>query len=126
MTKFVKISEVSKILNLVNDKTKKPLNYILRYWETQFADIKPKRINNQRHYSLEQVEKLKTIHYLLKKEGMTILGVKNILKLGSKVLDVNNDDGLRSNVLNNNFKSKAIKLLQKIKKMKKYGKKISS
>ena len=126
MTKFVKISEVSKILNLVDNKTNKPLNYILRYWETQFADIKPKRINNQRCYSLKQVEKLKTIQFLLKKEGMTILGVKNILKSGSKVLDVNNDDSLRNNVLNKNLKSKAIKLLQKIKKIKSYGKKISS
>ena len=126
MTKFVKISEVSKILNLVDTKTNKPLNYILRYWETQFADIKPKRINNQRYYSLKQVEKLKTIQYLLKKEGMTILGVKNILKSRSKVLDVNNDDSLRNNVLNKNLKSKAIKLLQKIKKIKSYGKKISS
>ena len=126
MTKFVKISEVSKILNLIDEKTNKPLNYILRYWETQFTDIKPKRINNQRHYSLEQVEKLKTIQYLLKKEGMTIFGVKNILKIGSKVLDVNNDDSLRNSVLNNSFKSKTIKLLQKIKKMKKHGKKISS
>ena len=126
MTKFVKISEVSKILNLIDTKTNRPLNYILRYWETQFADIKPKRINNQRYYSLKQVEKLKTIQYLLKKEGMTILGVKNILKLGSKALDVNNDDSLRNNVLNKNLKSKAIKLLQKIKKMKNYGKKISS
>ena len=126
MTKFVKISEASKILNLVDTKTNKPLNYVLRYWETQFADIKPKRINNQRYYSLKQVERLKTIQYLLKKEGMTILGVKNILKLGSKVLDVNNDDSLRNIVLNKNFKSKAIKLLQKIKKMKNYGKKNSS
>ena len=126
MTKFVKISEVSKILNLIDTKTNKPLNYILRYWETQFADIKPKRINNQRYYSLKQVEKLKTIQFLLKKEGMTILGVKNILKSGSKVLDVNNDDSLRNNVLNKNLKSKAIKLLQKIKKIKSYGKKISS
>ena len=126
MTKFVKISEVSKILNLIDTKTNKPLNYILRYWETQFADIKPKRINNQRYYSLKQVEKLKTIQYLLKKEGMTILGVKNILKSRSKVLDVNNDDSLRNNVFNKNLKSKAIKLLQKIKKMKNYGKKISS
>ena len=68
MTKFVKISEVSKILNLVDTKTNKPLNYVLRYWETQFADIKPKRINNQRYYSLKQVERLKTIQYLLKKK----------------------------------------------------------
>ena len=126
MTKFVKISEVSKILNLVDNKTNKPLNYILRYWETQFTDIKPKRINNQRYYSLKQVEKLKTIQFLLKKEGMTIMGVKNMLKSGSKVLDVNNDDSLRNNVLNKNLKSKAIKLLQKIKKIKSYGKKISS
>ena len=126
MTKFFKISEVSKILNLVDNKTKRPLNYILRYWEKQFADIKPKRINNQRYYSLKQVDKLKTIQYLLKKEGMTILGVKNILKLGPKVLDVNNDDSLRNNTLNKNLKSKAIKLLQKIKRIKKYGKKISS
>ena len=126
MTKFLKISEVSNILNLVDTKTNKPLNYVHRYWETQFADIKPRRINNQRYYSLKQVERLKTIQYLLKKEGMTILGVKNILKLGSKVLDVNNDDSLRNIVLNKNFKSKAIKLLQKIKKMKNYGKKNSS
>ena len=63
------------------------------------------------------------IQYLLKKEGMTILGVKNILKLGSKVLDVNNDDSLRNNVLNKNLKSKAIKLLQKIKKIKIMAKK---
>ena len=57
---------------------------------------------------------------------MTILGVKNILKSGSKVLDVNNGDSLQNNVLNKNLKSKAIKLLQKIKKIKSYGKKISS
>ena len=57
---------------------------------------------------------------------MTILGVKNILKSGSKVLDVNNDDSLRNNVLNKNLKSKAIKMLKKLKKIKKYGKKNSS
>ena len=126
MTKFYKISEVSKILNLLNSKTNKPLNYVLRYWETQFPDIKPKKINNQRYYSLKQIEKLKMIQYLLKKEGMTILGVKNILRLGTKVLDDNNDVSLRDNVLNKYLKSKAIRLLKKIKNIKNYGKKISS
>ena len=96
MTKFVKISEVSKILNLVDKKTNKPLSYIIRYWETQFVGIKAKKINNQRYYSLKQIERLKTIHYLLKKKGMTILGVKNILKLDSKSLDVNNVDGIKN------------------------------
>tara|TARA_Y100000768_G_scaffold383666_1_gene366222 strand:+ start:1652 stop:2032 length:381 start_codon:yes stop_codon:yes gene_type:complete len=126
MTRFVKISEVSKILNLVDPKTNKPLNYILRYWEKQFTDIKPKKINNQRYYSLKQVEKLKTIQYLLKKEGMSIMGVKNFLKLNTKELDDSNDVSLKSEILNKQLKSKVIKLLQKIRKMKNYGKKISS
>ena len=126
MTRFVKISEVSKILNLVDPKTNKPLNYILRYWEKQFTDIKPKKINNQRYYSLKQVEKLKTIQYLLKKEGMSIMGVKNFLKLNTKELDDSNDVSLKSEILNKQLKSKVIKLLQKIRKMKNYGKKVSS
>ena len=126
MTRFVKISEVSKILNLVDPKTNKPLNYILRYWEKQFTDIKPKKINNQRYYSLKQVEKLKTIQYLLKREGMSIMGVKNFLKLNTKELDDSNDVSLKSEILNKQLKSKVIKLLQKIRKMKNYGKKVSS
>ena len=44
-----------KNLNLVNQK-KKPLNYILRYWEKEFKQIKPKIINKRRYYSKEQVE----------------------------------------------------------------------
>ena len=38
MSKFIKISELSKILNLEHPKTKKPLNHILRYWEKEFKD----------------------------------------------------------------------------------------
>ena len=44
MSKFIGISEASKILNLIDPKTKKPLNHVLRYWEKQFKDIKPKRL----------------------------------------------------------------------------------
>ena len=33
MKKYVSISELSKELNLVNPTTKKPLNYVLRFWE---------------------------------------------------------------------------------------------
>ena len=43
----------------------KPLNYILRYWEKKFNQIKPKKINNQRYYTLEQVEIIKLIKFLL-------------------------------------------------------------
>ena len=51
MSKLFRISEVSKILNLVDPLTKRPLNYILRYWETVFKEIKPKKINNRRYYN---------------------------------------------------------------------------
>ena len=54
MSKLLNISEVSKILNLIDPQTKKPLNHILRYWEKEFKEIKPKKINNRRYYSLEQ------------------------------------------------------------------------
>ena len=56
MGKLISISEVSKILNLVDPKTKKPLNYILRYWEKEFKQIKPKKINNRRYYTAKQIE----------------------------------------------------------------------
>ncbi len=53
MDKLLNIAELSKTLNLVNPKTKKPLNYILRYWEKEFKHIKPKIINKRRYYNVE-------------------------------------------------------------------------
>ena len=38
MNKYIKISEVSKIMNLIDPVSKKPLNYILRYWEREFKE----------------------------------------------------------------------------------------
>ena len=72
MKKFITISELSKDLELIDRSTKKPLNHILRYWEKEFKQIKPKKIKNRRYYSLEQVERVKMIKYLLKNKGMTI------------------------------------------------------
>ena len=43
MNKLISISEASKILNLIDIKTKKPLNHILRYWEKEFKQIRPKK-----------------------------------------------------------------------------------
>ena len=42
MNKLIGISEMSKILNLIDPITKRPLNHILRYWEKEFKEIKPK------------------------------------------------------------------------------------
>ena len=40
MKKFLNISELANLLLLV-DKNKKPLTYILRYWEKEFIQIRP-------------------------------------------------------------------------------------
>ena len=80
MSKLINISEASKQLNLIDKISQKPLNHILRYWEKEFKEIKPKKINNRRYYTSKQFEILKMIKFLLKNKGMTITGVKTLLK----------------------------------------------
>ena len=126
MSKLIKISELSRILNNINPKTKKPLNYILRYWEKEFKEIKPKKINNQRYYSIEQVEIIKMINFLLKNKGMTISGVKKFLISNTNKLDDLYHHGLRRFTHKDFLKIKSEKLLKKINKIKTYGKKNSS
>jgi DNA-binding transcriptional MerR regulator len=123
MNKLLSISELSKILNLVDSKSKKPLNHILRYWEKEFKQIKQKKINNRRYYSAKQVETVKLINFLLKNAGMTIKGVKNILNLNINKLDDYNSDSLKVDYYKSSLKNKSLKLLNKIKILKKYGKK---
>jgi len=81
MIKLINISELSKILNLIDPKTKKPSNHILRYWEKEFKEIRPKKINNRRYYSSKQIETIKLIKFLLKNKGMSIMGAKKMLNL---------------------------------------------
>ena len=126
MSKFFKISEVSVYLDLVNPLSKKPLNHILRYWEKEFRQIKPKKINNRRYYSTEQVEIIKKIKFLVKNKGMTISGVKKLLNLNINKLDDYDLDSLKADYYKNTLKNKSKNLLNKIKNLKKYGKKNSS
>ena len=79
MNKLKNISDVSKILNLIDPITKKPQNHIIRYWEKEFKEIKPKKINNRRYYTNNQIEIIKMIKFLLKNNGMTVSGVKKYL-----------------------------------------------
>ena len=126
MNKLLNISELSKILNLVDPKTKKPLNHILRYWEKEFKQIKPKKINNRRYYSPKQVNIIKMIKFLIKNKGITISGVKSIINLNTNKLDDYNSHSLKADYYKNALKTKSKKLLEKINKLKNYGKKNSS
>ena len=126
MSKLINITELAKLLDLIDPKTKKPSNHILRYWEKEFKQISPKKINNRRYYSLEQVEIIKKIKYLLKNKGMTISGAKNIIKLKTNKLDDANIDGLKADYYRKSLKAKSKLLLEKIYRIKNHGKKNSS
>ena len=69
---FRTISEVSNEVNIPA--------HVLRFWETKFKQIKPKIINKRRYYNEDHVKTIKLIKFLIKDKGMTINGVKNVLK----------------------------------------------
>ena len=74
------IGEVTKELNLVDKKTGHLQTHTIRYWETQFKQIKPTiRAGNRRYYSLKDFKIIKYIKFLLKERGLTINGAKKIL-----------------------------------------------
>ena len=126
MSKLINISELSKMLNLIDSKTKKPANHVLRYWEKEFKEIKPKKINKRRYYSSKQIEKIKFIKFLLKNKGMSIMGAKKMLNLNRNKLDDYQSDSLKAEYYKENIKLKSKLLLNKMNKIKKNGKKNSS
>jgi len=110
------IGEVAKILNLqVNKKGILP-THIIRFWETQFKQIKPKILNsNRRYYDEKTINLLKKVKFLLKVQGMTINGVKKILNNEvSLKLDEIADKSIRAE----NLKNKLVKISKIIKELK--------
>ena len=85
--KYKTIGKVAVLLGLKNSKGK-PNTHTIRFWEQEFKVIKPKIINSRRYYSLENIDILKNIKYLLKEKGMTIKGVKNLINKDQSLVDV--------------------------------------
>ena len=110
------IGEVAKILDLkVNKKGSLP-THIIRFWETQFKQIKPKILNsNRRYYNEKTINLLKKVKFLLKDQGMTIKGVKKILNnVDSLKLDEIADKSIRTE----NLRNKLLKISNKLKELK--------
>ena len=102
------IGEVAKILNFkTNNKGIMP-THVIRFWETQFKQIKPKILNsNRRYYDEKTINLLKKVKFLLKDQGLTINGVKKIL---------NNEDSLKLDEMADKS-IKAAKLKNKLNKI---------
>ncbi len=79
-TAYKTIGEVAKAIDLVNKKTGNVETHTIRYWESQFRQIRPTlKAGNRRYYSNKDLKIIKHIKYLLKDKGLTIKGVKKIL-----------------------------------------------
>ena len=76
-------------------------------------------LKKRRYYSEKQVANIKLIKFLLKDKGMTINGVKNLLKSNINSLDDYNSYSLKADYLKKNIKDKTKNILEKINKLKK-------
>jgi len=74
---YFKIGEVSELLGV------EP--YVLRYWETEFPGLSPKKSGTgHRLYRRKDVELLLRIKHLLKEKRFTIEGARQTLQADSK------------------------------------------
>ena len=64
---------------------------VLRFWETQFKQIKPLKRMGRRYYQAEDVVLLARIRDYLYKDFLTIKGVQKRLKSGEDVPDIRPD-----------------------------------
>lgn len=81
--KYYSIGEVASQLGIAASQ--------IRFWESEFDIIKPqKNRNGKRQFTKEDIERLKTVHHLVKTRGYTLQGAKQLLK--------NNARGVRDNM----------------------------
>ena len=108
--------EVAKILQLKSKKKGVLPTHTIRFWETQFKQIKPKILNaNRRYYDEGTINLLKKVKFLLKDKGMTINGVKKVLK-GEESLEL--DEMANNSIKADNLKNKLVKISKIVKNLK--------
>ena len=119
------IGEAAKELDLINKKTGRLQTHTIRYWETQFKQIKPSiRAGRRRYYSRRDIKIINYIKFLLKEKGLTINGVKKILNDkdmhsidDSSNLGVYKSDIKTSKVIKNKVKN-IVKIIKELKNLK--------
>lgn len=79
--RYFTIGEVSELCGV------KP--HVLRYWEQEFAQLKPvKRRGNRRYYQHHEVLLIRRIRELLYEQGFTISGARNKLDTRPSIPDI--------------------------------------
>lgn len=74
--KYYTIGEVAQLLDVSTS--------LIRFWEKQFPSLQPQK-NQQgtRRYSQKDIVQLRTIYKLVKKQGYTLRGAREIMKCNS-------------------------------------------
>ena len=120
-TAYKTIGEAAKELDLVDKKTGQLQTHTIRYWETQFKQIKPNiRAGGRRYYSTKNIKIINYIKFLLKEKGLTINGVKKIL---NEKDSHSIDDAVNLGVYKSDLKSSKV-IKDKVKKISKIVKEL--
>ncbi len=114
------IGEVAKELGLINEKNGNLQTYTIRFWETQFKQIKPAiRAGNRRYYSSRDIEIIKKVKFMLKDQGLTIKGTQKILSTGIiNRLDLKHNSSVSGHFDSNKIKKKVKNISKIIKEIK--------
>jgi len=70
--RYFRIGEASELCGVKDS--------VLRYWEKEFSQIRPKKLNGHRHYRLADIQTIRKIRDLLYTQGFTITGAKQYLE----------------------------------------------
>ncbi len=82
---YYSISEVCKLTDLKS--------YVLRYWETEFRELKPpKNRAGNRTYRKKDIDTINKIKELLYNKKFTIEGARNQLAITPQISDSSDDD----------------------------------
>ena len=102
---FRTISEASEILSLPS--------HVLRFWESKFKQIKPlKRAGGRRFYRPNDILFILGIKKLLHIDGLTISGVKRLIKENGVNHIINIGKGIKDNNLNFQTKEPLLKKIR--------------
>ena len=116
---YKSIGEVAKLLNLVNKKRGTLNTHTIRFWEKEFKQIKPKILTgNRRYYDKFTIDLLKKVQFLLKDQGMTIIGAKKLMN-STKSLKLDEFSKKSISVDNSKIKNKLKNILRLVKDIKK-------
>lgn len=102
---YFRIGEVSDLVGVDT--------HVLRYWETEFKQIRPRRAkSNQRLYRKQDVENLLLIKTLLHEQGYTISGARNVLQKQDKAA-VNLSPAVKTQVKNEDTSARKLAAIKK-------------